>query len=77
MARKGMTRRNFIKTTGFAVAGTAFACAGRFPGRAWAAKGNVIVGMTQERSTSTRCSMSTLARKRYLRHACSTPLGHQ
>jgi peptide/nickel transport system substrate-binding protein len=48
MARKGMTRRNFIKTTGFAVAGTAFACAGRFPGRAWAAKGNVIVGMTQE-----------------------------
>ena len=48
MAKHGITRRNFIKATGLAVAGTAFAGASLMPSRAWAAKNNVIVGMTQE-----------------------------
>ena len=48
MSNHGMTRRNFIKTTGIAVAGSAFIGTGLLPNRAWAAKNNVIVGMTQE-----------------------------
>ena len=48
MSNHGMTRRNFIKTTGIAVAGSAFIGTGLWPNRAWAAKNNVIVGMTQE-----------------------------
>ena len=48
MSNYGMTRRNFIKTTGIAVAGTAFIGTGLLPNRAWAAKNSVIVGMTQE-----------------------------
>ncbi len=47
MNRKGITRRDFIKTTG---ALTAFAAAASMgiPRRAWAKKNNVIIGMTQE-----------------------------
>jgi peptide/nickel transport system substrate-binding protein len=47
MKRNGMTRRDFIKTTG---ALTAFAAAAGMgiPRRAWAKKNNVIIGMTQE-----------------------------
>ena len=48
MSKQGITRRNFIKTTGVAVAGTAFLGTGLLPKKAWAAKNNVIVGMTQE-----------------------------
>ncbi len=48
MSNDAITRRDFIKTTGLAVAGTALAGSTFFPGRAWAAKDNVIVGMTQE-----------------------------
>ncbi len=50
MSRKGMTRRQFIKTTGLAAAGTAVAgTAGILsPRPAWAKKNSVIVGMTQE-----------------------------
>ena len=48
MSKHGMTRRDFIKTTGIAVAGTAFVGTSLIPNRAWAAKNSVIVGMTQE-----------------------------
>jgi peptide/nickel transport system substrate-binding protein len=50
MGQKKMTRRDFIKTAGAVTAGTAFIGTGLslFPNRAWAAKKNVIVGMTQE-----------------------------
>jgi peptide/nickel transport system substrate-binding protein len=48
MSNHEMTRRNFIKTTGIAVAGSALIGTGLLPNLAWAAKNNVIVGMTQE-----------------------------
>jgi len=48
MSKNGISRRNFIKTTGLAVTGTVLAGPALFPGHAWAAKNNVIVGMTQE-----------------------------
>jgi peptide/nickel transport system substrate-binding protein len=50
MRQKKITRRDFIKTAGAVTAGTAFIGTGLslFPNRAWAAKKNVIVGMTQE-----------------------------
>ena len=47
MKRKGMTRRDFIKTTGALTAVAAAAGMG-IPRRAWAKKNNVIIGMTQE-----------------------------
>ena len=47
MNRKGMTRRDFIKTTGMLTACAAAAGAG-IPRQAWAKKNNVIIGMTQE-----------------------------
>jgi peptide/nickel transport system substrate-binding protein len=50
MGQKKITRRDFIKTAGAVTAGTALIGTGLslFPNRAWAAKKNVIVGMTQE-----------------------------
>ena len=50
MDRKKITRRDFIKTTGMVTAGAVLSgsAVGMLPGRAWAAKKNVIVGMTQE-----------------------------
>ena len=51
MKKRGVTRREFIKATGLAAAGTAIAGAGvGLTGRsAWAKKkNNVIIGMTQE-----------------------------
>ena len=50
MGQKKITRRDFIKTAGAVTAGTALVGTGLslFPHRAWAAKKNVIVGMTQE-----------------------------
>jgi peptide/nickel transport system substrate-binding protein len=47
MKRKGMTRRDFIKTTGALTVCAAAAGIG-IPSRAWAKKNNVIIGMTQE-----------------------------
>jgi peptide/nickel transport system substrate-binding protein len=47
MNKKGMTRRDFIKTSGMLTACAAAAGMG-VPRRAWAKKNNVIIGMTQE-----------------------------
>ncbi len=47
MNQKGITRRDFIKTTGMLTAGAAAASIG-IPRQAWAKKNNVIIGMTQE-----------------------------
>ena len=50
MERKKITRRDFIKTTGMVTAGAVLSgsAVGMLPKNAWAAKNNVIVGMTQE-----------------------------
>ena len=47
MNRKGITRRDFIKTTGMLTACAAATSIG-IPRQAWAKKNNVIIGMTQE-----------------------------
>jgi peptide/nickel transport system substrate-binding protein len=50
MKQKRVSRRQFIKTTGMAAAGTALAGSAGWltPSPAWAKKNSVIVGMTQE-----------------------------
>ena len=47
MSKQGITRRDFIKTSGMLTACAAAASIG-IPRQAWAKKNNVIVGMTQE-----------------------------